>query len=96
MLKHLLRQRLIKHSEIHGINVYQIYGSRKENCPYDVSVMMKDIYNMERYQHDYLIYIFSDLKGNYDRVCPALNTITPRRMGLPEKVVMCHAAALQK
>ena len=38
MLKFLLGFRLMKHSEYHGINVHQLYGSRKGKCPYDALI----------------------------------------------------------
>ena len=39
--------------------------------------------------------IFNDLKGCYDRVRPALNTVTTRRMGCPKNVAVCQAATLR-
>ena len=50
---------------------------------------------MARHQRDYIVSIFNHLKGCYDRVRPAVNTITTRRMGLPKNIAVCHAATLR-
>ena len=39
--------------------------------------------------------MFNDLAGYYDRICPAVNKITTRRMGLPKSVAVYHAATLR-
>ena len=51
---------------------------------------------MARVQRAYIISLFNDLKGNYDRICPSLNTITTCRMGLPKNIAICHARALRE
>ena len=51
---------------------------------------------MARTQQDYIISLFNDLKGAYDRVRPALNTVTTMRGGLSKEEAVCHAMALRK
>ena len=51
---------------------------------------------MARGQRDYLVSIFNDLKGCYDRARPALDTVTMRRMRLLKSVVVCHVRTLRK
>ena len=50
---------------------------------------------MARHQRDYIVSIFNDLKGCYDRVCPVVNIIATRRMGLPKNINICHATTLR-
>ena len=47
-------------------------------------------------QRDYIITLFNDLKGAYDRLRANLNTITTRGIYLSKKEAMCHAIALRK
>ena len=94
MLKFLLGYRLMKHSVHYGINGHQLYGSRKGKCPYDALITVRVIYDMTHLQRDYIISLFNDLRGAYDRVCPILNTVTTMRMGLSKTEAVCHAAAL--
>ena len=54
------------------------------------------IYDMNRIQRDYIISLFNDLKGAYDRVRPSLNTVTTRRAGLFKEEAVCHEVALRK
>ena len=68
----------MQHSEKHGINGNQLYGSRKCKCPYDALIIVMATYDMARTQIDYIISLFNDLKGAYDRVQPDLNTVTTR------------------
>ena len=51
---------------------------------------------MARVQRDYIISLFNDLKGAYDRVRQNLNTVTTMRMGLSKNEAVCHASALRK
>ena len=55
---------------------------------YDALITVIVIYDMERAQKDYLVSIFNDLKGYYDRERPALNIVTTRRMGLPKNIAV--------
>ena len=96
MLKFLLGYKLMKHCEKHGINGHQLYGSRKGKCAYDALITVRIIYDMARIQRDYIISLFNDLKGAYDRVRPSLNTVTTRRAGLSKEEAICHARALRK
>ena len=84
------------HSKENGVNGHQLFGSRKGKSTYDALVTVRVVYDMVRAQRDYLISIFNDLKGCYDRVRPSLKTLTTRRIGLPKTVAVCHAAALRK
>ena len=96
MLKFIIGRRLMQYGEKHGLNGHQLYGSCKGRSTYDALITVRIIYDMARTQQDYIISIFNDLKGCYDRVRPAVNTITTRRMGLPKSVALCHASALKK
>ena len=96
LLKYLLGRRLMVHSEKHGLNGHQLYGSRKGRTTYDALITTRVIYDMARVQRSYIISIFNDLKGCYDRIRPALNTITTRRMGLPKNIAICHARTLRQ
>jgi len=80
----------------YGINGHQLYGSRKDTFAYDTLIIVRAIYDMARTQRDYIISLFNDLKGVYDRVRLNLNTITTRRVHLSKKEPMCHAAVLKK
>ena len=86
----------MQHSELHGINGHQLYGSRKGECPYDALITVRVIYDMARTQRNYIISLFNDLKGAYDRVRPVLNTVTTMRGGLSKEDAVCHALALRK
>ena len=96
MLKYLLGYRLMQYSEKHGINGNQLYGSRKVKYPYDAFITVRVIYYMARTKRDCIISLFNDLKGAYDRVRPALNTVTTRRIGFSKEETLLHAAALRK
>ena len=76
MLKFIVGRRLMHHSEKHGLNGHQLYGSRKGKSTYDALITIKVIYDMARAQRDYIISISNNLKGCYNRVRPAVNTIT--------------------
>ena len=84
------------HSEDHGLNGHQLYGSRKGKSTYDALITVRLIYDMARAQRDYVVSMFNDLKGCYDRVRPALNTVTTRRMGRPKTVAVCQATTLRQ
>ena len=96
MLKHLMGKILMAHSEIYGLNGNQLYKSRKGCLTYEALITVRVIYDMARAQRSYLVSMFNDLKGYYDRVRPALNTVTTRRMGLPRNAAVCHAQTLRK
>jgi len=96
MLKFLLGYRLMRHGEHHGINGHQLYGSRKVKCSYDALITVRVIYDMAYMQRDYIISLFNNLKGAYNRMRPSLNTITTRRIGLSKEEAICHAATLRK
>ena len=59
-------------------------------------ITVRVIYDMARTQRDYIISLFNDLKGAYDRVRPVLNTVTTMRGGLSKEDAVCHALALRK
>ena len=86
----------MNHGEEHGLNGHQPYGSRRGNSTYDALITVRIIYDMAQLQRDYIVSIFNDLKWCYDRVCPALNTITTRIIGLPKSVAVCHTTPLRK
>ena len=52
ILKQLLGRRLMWHSEVHGINGHQLFGSRKGKSTYDALVTARVIYDMARAQRD--------------------------------------------
>ena len=85
MLKLMLGKRLMSHGDMHGLNGRQLYGSRKGKAINDALVTVKVVYDMARSQKDYLLSVFDDLKGNCDRVQPALNMATTREMVLPKQ-----------
>ena len=68
----------------------------REMSTYNALITVRVIYDMARAQRDYIVSIFNDLKGCYDRARPTLNTVTTRRMGLPKNVAICHATTLRK
>ena len=78
------------------MNGHQLYGLRKGKSTYSALITIRVIYDVARAQRDYNISIFNDLKGCYDHVRPAVNTITTRRIGLPKTAALCHAIALRK
>ena len=92
MLKFLLGYQLMQHSEKHGIHGHQLYGYRKVNCAYDALITVRVIYDMARSQRDYIISLFNDLKGAYDRVRPNINTVTTRRMCLSKNEAQKNTA----
>ena len=51
---------------------------------------------MARVQRAYIISLFNDLKGCYDRIHPSLNAITTCRMGSPRNIAICHARTLRE
>ena len=83
----------MEHSARRGLNGHQLYGSRKGRTIYDASITTLVIYNMVRVQRAYIISLFNDLKGNYDRIRPSLNTIKTCRMDLPKIIAMYNARA---
>ena len=93
-MKFILGRRLMYHANEHRINDKQLYGSRKGVSAHDAVLTTRLIYDMARMTRTNIVSIFNDLKGNYDRVRPSLNTITTRRMGLPCGPAVCHAMAL--
>ena len=86
----------MQHGEEHGLNGHQLYGSRRGKSTYDTLITVRVIYDRARVQRDYIVSIFNNLKGCYDRVRPSVNTITTRRMGLPKNFAVCNAATLRK
>ena len=96
MLKFVLCYWIMKHGEHHSINSHQLYGSRKGKCSYDALITVQVIYDIARMKRDYIISLFNNPKGAYDRVHPSLNTITTRLIGLSKEDAICHAAALRK
>ena len=95
MLKYLLGRRLIQHVDKFKLNGYQIYA-RKGGTTYEVLIIIRVIYDMIRLQRDYLISLFNDLKGNFNRIRPAPTPITTKRIRLPKLVAICHAQELCK
>ena len=96
LLKHLLGRQLMEYSERHGINGHQLYGSRKGRTTYDALITTRVIYDMARVQMAYIISLFNDLRGNYDRIWLSLNTIAIYRTDLPKNVAICHARVLRE
>ena len=66
----------MSHSTKNILNGHQFFDSLKDKSAYDVLVTVRVIYDMAYTQRYYLISIFDDLKVNYDRVRPGLDTIT--------------------
>ena len=94
-LKFLIERRLMNHSEVNGINSHQLYGSCKGKSSIEALITLQVIYNMARADRLYMVSLFNDLKGCYNRICPSLNTITTRRMGCPKGIVECQSKALR-
>ena len=92
-LKYILGRQLIKHSEHHGEIDHQLYA-RRGTSAYEALLTTRIMYDTARLSRTNLVSIFNDLKGNYNRVRPSLNTITTRQMGLPKGPAVCHAMAL--
>ena len=82
------------HGEKHGLNSPQLYGSRKQKSAIEALITLRVMYNMARLDRVYMVSLFNDLKGCYDRIRPELITITSRRIGCPEGVAVCDAEAL--
>ena len=82
------------HNIEHGNANHQLYA-QKHKSTYDALITTRVMYDMARVRRENLVSIFNDLKGCYDRVRPALNTITTRRMGLPKGHAVCHAKVLR-
>ena len=78
----------------HGNTNHQLYA-QKTKSTYDALITSRVMYDLARVRRENLISIFNDLKGNYDRVRPSLNTITTMRMGLPKGHAVCHAKVLR-
>ena len=93
-LKLFMGRRLMRHTEIHKLNGNQLYA-RKGKTTYETLITIRVIYDMARLQRDYLISLFNDLIGNYDKIRPALATITTRRIKRPKSVAECHARTLR-
>ena len=95
VLKCVLGRRLMAHSEFHELNSPQLYGSRKKKSTIEALVMLRVMYDMARLDRLYMVSLFNDLKGCYDKIRPSLNTITMRRLGCPKSVAVCQAATLR-
>lgn len=94
VLKFVISKKMMTHNRKHG-NVNEQLYAHKNKSTYDALITTRAMYDMARIRRENLISIFNDLKGCYDRVRPALNTITTRRMGLPKGHAVCHAKVLQ-
>lgn len=93
-LKYIIGRRLMRHSEKHGVTNDQLYA-KKGSSAKDALLTTRLIFDNSRLSRDNMVFILNDLKGNYDRVRPACNTITTRRIGLPKGPAVCHAMALR-
>ena len=58
-------------------------------------ITLRVYYDMARMDRLHMVSLFNDLRGCYDRIRPALNTITMRRMGCPKSWVECQTRALR-
>ena len=95
VLKFVLGRKLMHHADDHGINSPQLYGSRKNKSTHEALITLRVIYDMARLERCHMVSLFNDLKGCYDRIRPALNTITTRRMGCPAEMAVCHARTVR-
>ena len=93
-LKFILGRRLSNHAIQHGVADRQLYATKGSSAQ-DALITARLMYDMTRLNRENLVSILNDLKGNYDRVRPGLNTITTRRIGLPKGPAVCHALALR-
>ena len=84
------------HSEKHGINSPQLYGSRKNTSTQEAFITLRVIYDMARMDRCHMILLFNDLAGCYDRVRLSLNTITVQRMRCTKEIAVCHAQAVRQ
>ena len=94
--KHLLGYYLMDHSELHGLHVHQLYGSRKDMTTCDTLLNTRVIYGINRVQRDYSISFVKELKVNYDRIHPALRIVTTCWMVLPKTTSIYHATSLKE
>lgn len=94
VLKFVLSKNMMRHNGEHGNTSKQLYA-QKTKATYDALITSRAIYDLARIRRDNIVSIFNDIKGNYDRVRPALNTITTRRMGLPKGHTVSHARVLR-
>ena len=78
VLKLVLGRRLMHHSEEHQINSPQLYGSRKKKSTHEALITLRYLYDLSRLDRCYMVSLFNDLRGCYDRIRPSLNTITAR------------------
>ena len=67
-LKFLMGRRLMKHSEKNGINSHQLYGSRKGKSSIEALITLRVMYDMARADRLYMVSLFNDLKGCYDKI----------------------------
>ena len=84
------------HGEDHGIFPPYLYGSRKKKSTHEALITMRCMYDLARIERRYMVSMFNDLKGCYDRVRPNLNTITSRRMGCTKAAAVCHATTVRQ
>ena len=56
------------HSELHGLNGNQLYGSRTGRSTYEALITIRVIYDMTRTQGDLLVSIFNNLYWCYGMV----------------------------
>ena len=90
-----LERKLMRYSEMHGINSDQLYGSRKQKSAIEALITLRIMYDMARLERLYMVLLFNDLKGCYDCIRPSLSTITMKKMGCPKEAIICQAKALQ-
>ena len=95
VLKFVLGRKLMAYSESNGINSNQLYGSRKQKSAIEALITLRVFYDIARMDRLHMVSLFNDLKGCYDRIRPALHTITMRRMGCPKSWVECQTKALR-
>ena len=62
--------------EVQSINSPQLYGSRKHHLTREALITTRLVYDMARLERRYMVSMFNDLKGCYDRVRPSLNIVT--------------------
>ena len=61
-LKNIIGRRLMEHSERHGLNEHQLYGSRKGRTTYNALITTRVMYYMARVQRGHIVFLFNDLK----------------------------------
>ena len=85
---------MMQHTEIHSLNIDQIYAGRKGRTVHDCLVNLQLTYEISQTIREPMAIIFNDMAGCYDRIRLNLNTITSRRIGMTKHAAIAHAKTI--